>query len=210
MMPIGPTVRRLFGRHEHFVAALYRSVFIDIDAYARQIGTWVPHARRILEVGCGEGAVTERLVRLYPDAHITAIDVTPNAGRLFRGSRARVSFEEKTVQAVALEQPGQFDLVILSDVIHHVPTPLRRELLAAVRRTVAPGGALVFKDWERTRTPIHWLCHAGDRWLTGDRVRYLHKADADAMLAEAFGRAPVVAEARVRPWRNNFAMLARA
>ena len=209
-MPIGPTVRRMFGRHEHLVAALYRSVFIDIDAYCRQIGAWVPQARRILEVGCGEGAVTERLVQLYPDAEIMAIDVTPNAGRLFRGCRERVSFEEKTVQAVALEQPGQFDLVILSDVIHHVPTAIRRELLAAVRRTVAPDGALVFKDWERTPTPIHWLCHAGDRWLTGDHVHYLSKPDADAMLAETFGRPPIVAEARVRPWRNNFAMLARA
>jgi 2-polyprenyl-6-hydroxyphenyl methylase/3-demethylubiquinone-9 3-methyltransferase len=200
----------MFGRHEHFVAALYRSVFIDVDAYGRQIGAWVPQARKILEVGCGEGAVTERLVRLYPDADILAIDVTPNAGRLFRGARGRVSFVEKTVQAVALEQPGQFDLVILSDVIHHVPVEMRRELLAAVRRTLAPGGSLVFKDWEWTATPIHWLCHAGDRWLTGDRVRYLHKADADALLAEAFGGPPVVAEARVRPWRNNFAMLARA
>jgi len=30
------------------------------------------------------------------------------------------------------------------------------------------------------------------------------------MLADAFGRPAVVAQAWVRPWRNNFAMLARA
>lgn len=208
-MPIGPMVRRLFGRHEHRVAAIYRSVFVDIDAYGRQIGAWVPKARKILEVGCGEGAVTERLVDLYPGADILAIDVTPNVGRLFRGCRDRVSFVQKTVQAVALEQPGQFDLVILSDVIHHVPIAIRHELLAAVRQTVAPGGSLVFKDWERTATPIHWLCHAGDRWLTGDRVHYLDKGAADTLLAEAFGNLPIVAEARVTPWRNNFAMLVR-
>lgn len=209
-MPIGPVVRRMFGRHEHLVAALYRSMFIDVGAFSRQIGMWVPQARRILEVGCGEGAVTERLVHLYPGADILAIDVMPNAGRLFRGNRGRVTFLEKTVQAVAQEQPGQFDLVILSDVIHHVPQELRRELLAAVRRTVAPGGSLVFKDWELTATPIHWLCHASDRWLTGDDVHYLHKAEADAMLIEAFDGPAVMAEARIRPWRNNFAMLARA
>jgi 2-polyprenyl-3-methyl-5-hydroxy-6-metoxy-1,4-benzoquinol methylase len=209
-MPIGPAIRSLFGRHEHRVAALYRAIFVDIDAYARQIGDWVPSARRILEVGCGEGAVTERLASLYPEADILAIDITPRVGRLFRGRQDRVAFARITVQQVAAEQPGAFDLVILSDVLHHVPMAMRRELLAAVRASVAPGGALIFKDWERTAAPIHWLCHAGDRWLTGDRVRYLHRPEAEAMLAEAFGRPAVVARAFVKPWRNNFAMLARA
>jgi 2-polyprenyl-3-methyl-5-hydroxy-6-metoxy-1,4-benzoquinol methylase len=209
-MPLGPAVRRLFGRHEHRIAELYRAIFIDIDAYARQIGNWVPGARRILEVGCGEGAVTERLARVYPDADIVAIDITPRVGRLFRGRRDRVTFVETTVQRVAAEQPGAFDLVILSDVLHHVPSAIRRELLAAVRATIAPGGSLIFKDWERTAAPIHWLCHAGDRWLTGDRVLYLRKPEAEAMLADVFGRPAVVAQAWVRPWRNNFAMLARA
>ena len=209
-MPLGPAVRRLFGRHEHRVAALYRAIFVDIDAYARQIGDWVPGARRILEVGCGEGAVTEQLARVYPDADILAIDITPRVGRLYRGRRERVAFAQTTVQQVAAERPGGFDLVILSDVLHHVPATMRRELLAAVRASVAPGGSLIFKDWERTAAPIHWLCHAADRWLTGDRVRYLRRPEAEAMLADAFGRPAVVAQAFVRPWRNNFAMLARA
>jgi 2-polyprenyl-6-hydroxyphenyl methylase/3-demethylubiquinone-9 3-methyltransferase len=199
----------LFGRHEHLIAALYRGVFISLDAYAARIGDWVPTARRILEVGCGEGAVTERLAKLYPDAEILGIDIMPAVGRLFRGSTERVRFRETTVQSIALESPGAFDLVILSDVVHHVPPPLRDEILAAVRACVAPGGVLLFKDWERTATPIHWLCHATDRWLTGDRVSYLRKAEAKAMLTRAFGRPPVEAEAWVRPWRNNFAMLAR-
>lgn len=208
-MPIGPVVRRMFGRHEHIIAALYRSVFIDLDDFAQRIGAWVPKAQRILEVGCGEGAVTERLAQLYPEADILAIDIMPAVGRLYRGPRDRVTFRETTVQEVAAEQPGAFDLVILSDVVHHVPLPLREAIIAAVRTCVAPGGLFLFKDWKRTATPIHWLCHAGDRWLTGDRVSYLTKPQAEAMLMRAFGRR-AEAEAWVRPWRNNFALLTRA
>lgn len=208
-MPLGPLVRRLFGRYEHYIAALYRSAFIDLDAFAERIGAWVPHARRILEVGCGEGAVTERLAQLYPHAEILAIDITPAVGRLYRGPIGHVSFRKATVQVVAAERPGAFDLVILSDVVHHVPLQLREEILAAVRICTAPGGVFLFKDWERTRTPIHWLCHAGDRWLTGDHVSYLSKAQAEALLLRAFGRR-AEAEAWVRPWRNNFALLTRA
>lgn len=208
-MPLGPAVRRLFGRHEHRIAELYRSIFIDLDAYAQRIGEWVPNACRILEVGCGEGAVTERLAELYPEAEIVAIDVTSAVGRLFRGSSERVSFRETTVQAIAAEMPGAFDFVLLSDVVHHVPVPLREEILAAVSDCVAPGGVFLFKDWKRSATPIHWLCHGGDRWLTGDRVSYLTDDEAEAMLERAFGKPP---EARgwIRPWRNNFAMLTRA
>ena len=208
-MRIGPVVRRLFGRHEHRVADLYRAIFIDLDAYARQISLWVPEARRILEVGCGEGAVTEHLVRLFPDAEILAIDITPSVGRLYRGPTEQVKFRETAVQTIASEAPGTFDLVILSDVIHHVPIECRDSIFGAIRNCVAPGGLFLFKDWKRAATPIHWLCYGGDRWLTGDRVSYLDCAQARAMLETVFGRSPE-AEAFIRPWRNNFAMLIRA
>lgn len=207
-MPIGPAVRRLFGRHEHRIADLYRAIFIDLDAYAHQISLWVPQAQRILEVGCGEGAVTERLVRLYPDAEILAIDITPSVGRLYRGPMEHVNFRQTTVQAISSEAPGTFDLVILSDVIHHVPTDRRNAIFDAIKKCIAPGGRFLFKDWKRTTTPIHWLCHGGDRWLTGDRVSYLDGDQARAMLEAAFG-SPPEAEVFIRPWRNNFAMLIR-
>jgi trans-aconitate methyltransferase len=208
-MGIGSVIRRLFGRHEHALSELYRSIYVDLDAYADQIVRWVPNPRFILEVGCGEGAVTERLAYRYPAADITAIDITPRVGRLFRGARNRVTFAQITVQDIAASRPGAFDLAIISDVIHHVPETLRIEILEATRRAVASDGAVVLKDWERTASPIHWLVHGSDRWITGDRVRYLRKDQADAMMTQVFGRQSVIAEARVGPWKNNFAMLAR-
>lgn len=209
-MPIGPIVRRMFGPFEYQIAALYRSIFVDIGAYADCIAKWVPDATNILEVGCGEGAVTEYLAKIYPKAHITAIDITPRVGRLFRGNTENISFEETTVQAIAACSPHQFDLIILSDVIHHVPEAFRQEILDSVRKALAPDGKFIFKDWKHSRTPIHWICHAADRWLTGDKVRYLHKDEADAMIGASFPNANVADEAWVRPWRNNFAMLIKA
>jgi trans-aconitate methyltransferase len=38
---------------------------------------WCPHPKRILEVGCGEGSMTERLVVAFPGATLTPIDITP-------------------------------------------------------------------------------------------------------------------------------------
>jgi 2-polyprenyl-6-hydroxyphenyl methylase/3-demethylubiquinone-9 3-methyltransferase len=200
-------VRRLFGPWEPQVAGAYRAAFIDLADWLRVIGQWAPDARNILEVGCGEGAVTERLRDLYPRAQITAIDVTPRLGRLFRGERERVRFRQAPVQEIAAGQPGAFDLVILSDVLHHVPLELRDSILAAIGQALAPGGIFAFKDWARDQSPIHWACEASDRVLTGDDVSYLTAADMRALLTTHFGPGALRQERRVRPWGNNLAIL---
>jgi SAM-dependent methyltransferase len=206
-LPIGPTIRKLFGRHEPAVAALYRSIYIDLDAYLRQIRAWVPAPRRILEVGAGEGAVTARLARAYPDAEILAIDITASVGRLYAGPRGKVTFAQTTVQQVARDQAGQFDFVILSDVLHHVPPEMREDIIAALRGCLVADGKLVFKDWARTRTPIHWMCLGSDRYLTGDEVSFLSPQEAECLIASHFGPAAIAGRATIAPWRNNFALL---
>lgn len=206
-MAIGPLIRRLFGRHEPVIADIYRSIYIDLDAYLEQIRVWVPQPIRILEVGAGEGAVTERLALAYPDAEIFAIDITPSVGRLYKRPRAHVTFAQKTVQEVAAEQPGGFDFVILSDVIHHVPLNLREEIVTALRGCLAPEGRLIFKDWARTPTPIHWMCLASDRYLTGDEVSFLKPREAEGMIERSFGVGAIVDRTTIAPWRNNFAFL---
>jgi 2-polyprenyl-6-hydroxyphenyl methylase/3-demethylubiquinone-9 3-methyltransferase len=208
-MPIGPIVRRAFGPFEQQVTAAYRAVFVDLDAYVDAVRAWVPDAREILEVGCGEGAVTERLAAVYPNARITAIDITPRVGRLYRGPADRVCFRQSPVQEVAAQEPGKFDLVMIADVMHHVPLGLRKDLLDAVRICLAPGGSMIFKEWERRQTPIHWITHALDRWVTGDRVSYLSRDEGRDLLAQSFDRSSFIEERRVAPWRNNIMTLVR-
>lgn len=209
-MPIGPFVRRLFGPYEHRVAALYRSIFIDLDDYAREIARCVPRAAHILEVGCGEGAVTEKLATLFPEASITAIDITPRVGRLYGGRHDSVEFRTETVQAHARAHPGQYDLILLSDVMHHVPLGLRAEILHAVGLALAPGGSFIFKEWGRAASPIHWLAHAADRWLTGDDVRYLTREEASVLARGSLPAARIAATGQVRPWKNNFMLVMKA
>jgi 2-polyprenyl-3-methyl-5-hydroxy-6-metoxy-1,4-benzoquinol methylase len=206
---IGPFIRRLFGPYESRISEAYRSIYIDIDAFVELTRQWQPIANKILEVGCGEGAVTGRLNASYPDAKITAIDVTPRIGRLYRGLPDNVRFIQCNVQQVAEREPEQYDLVVLSDVLHHVPVELRQGLLDAIRSALAPKGTFVFKDWQRNYAPIHWLCYASDRWLTGDRISYMTRDEMRERLAICFGAASLVAEARVGPWWNNIATLIR-
>jgi 2-polyprenyl-6-hydroxyphenyl methylase/3-demethylubiquinone-9 3-methyltransferase len=202
-------VRGAFGRYEPQIAEAWRSIFVDLDRCADLIYAWVPNAARILEVGCGEGALTERLASRFRTADILGIDVTPRVGRLFRGPTAQVTFLQVGVEAVARERPGAFDLIVLSDVLHHVPVAVRHSLLSGVADALAPQGAFVFKEWLRTGSPIHWLCYAADRFITGDQVSYIDAAEARYLLDTHLTAAAVVAQAGIPPWTNNQAFLVR-
>lgn len=206
-MAIGPLIRGMFGPYERRISEAYRSIYLDIDAFMDLVRRWKPKASRILEVGCGEGAVTDRLSTAYPEANITAIDITSRLGRLYRGSLDRVRFIRCAVQEIAATESRQYDLVVLSDVLHHVPVEHRQQLLDAVQKTLASDGSLIFKDWQRNRAPIHWLCYASDRWLTGDHISYMSRDEMRDRLACSFGEAALVAESRVGPWWNNLATL---
>lgn len=206
-MPIGPRIRALFGRHERRISEIYRSVFLDLGDYGAKISKWSSQPHRILEVGCGEGAVTEVLANVFPDADIVAIDITPRTGRMYQGRTDGVEFRQMAVQTIADQQPGFFDLIILSDVIHHIPDGLRADVLGAIGKALAPGGRFILKDWSRSLTPIHWLSHAGDRWLTGDRVAHLTPPEAESLVTRSVPGLQPVDEGRIRPWRNNYALV---
>ena len=205
----GPRIRRLFGPYEGVATEAYRKLFINLDEFSSILRGWVSNSTRILEVGCGEGAFTERLVAAYPEAEITAIDISPNLGRLFRGASTHVRFLRKTVEDVAREEAASFDLAVLCDVLHHVPPDLRGSLLSAIDEALAPGGSLAFKDWAPSFSPIHWLCVMSDRYLTGDVVQFCSASSAKALLQSVFGHNAIRREALVRPWKNNVAFLIR-
>jgi 2-polyprenyl-3-methyl-5-hydroxy-6-metoxy-1,4-benzoquinol methylase len=208
-MPIGPFIREKFGRYERQVSDAYRSIYLDIDDFVGQVRRWSSNPATILEVGCGEGVISEHLHRAFPGAAVTAIDVTSRIGRLYRGPGDGVRFIHCTAEEIAFAEPASFDLVVLCDVLHHVRCAPRRALLDAIRASLAPDGAFIFKDWQRNISPIHWLCYASDRWLTGDRISFLTRDEMRSSLAASFGAAALVDEARIGPRWNNLATLIR-
>lgn len=202
-MGIGASVRAAFGPWEREVASAYRGIYLDLADMERALARQVPQAARILEVGGGEGAVTELLARIHPAAQILSIDITPRIGRLYAGRTERVEFREAMVGEIASTQPGAFDMVVVSDVIHHIPRHLRAGFLGEVAACLAPGGQLVIKEWARSHTPIHWLCHASDRWLTGDRVAFLTPDELRELVARAVPALELAGEGTLAPWGNN-------
>lgn len=208
-MPLGPRIRAVLGPLEVPIGRLYRGYFVDLARLAEDIRADGP-AESILEVGCGEGSLTEEIAKRFPRTAITGIDITPRVGRLYRGDPARVVFRQASVEQIAESAGAAYDVVVLSDVLHHVAAEHRPSLLHGIRRVLRPGGRFVVKEWERIRGVPQALAWLGDRFLTGDRVQFLGGAQLRELVEGVFGRGSIEKEIRVPPRRNNLALFVRA
>ena len=201
-MSIGRAVRTRLGRFEVPVSDLYRSRFINLDACARLLAANT-RAESILEVGCGDGQMAERLLARFAAATYVGIDVAPEVGRLYRGDPARATFMSIDSRSFLGATSDRYDLVLLVDVLHHVPKPARVDILEDVRELTAPGGHYVLKDWVRSRSAVHLAAWASDRLLTGDRVAYFDEDELRGLVPALFPSDRELLRAEVAPRRNN-------
>jgi len=175
-MGVSPVVRRLLSRVELAAGRFYRGLMIDLGELAATVASLGP-ADRILEIGCGKGALATHLARTFPHADYLGVDPRQDVGRNFRGDRERVSFRCGRSTDLLIPdrvsrdgQPGSplvFDLVLVVDVLHHVPAADRLPLLADAAALTRPGGLVVVADWERGRGPADLFCYLTCRWLAG-------------------------------------------
>ncbi|MGX8904554.1 class I SAM-dependent methyltransferase [Streptomyces netropsis] len=100
----------------------------------------------VLDLGCGDGAVSEQLLLRDPAMSLVGTDPEPDllhAARARLGDRAR--FVEGDASSVSrLFPPATFDTVVLANCVHLVPD--LDEALAAIGQVLTGGGRLVFNS----------------------------------------------------------------
>lgn len=105
-----------------------------------------PPAARVLEIGCGTGAVTRTLAG-WPDVnHATGVDPSPvfvSRARELAREVPNVSFEEGDGRRLRFDA-GSFDVAVLHTTMCHVPGPER--LVAEAFRVLRPGGWIAAFD----------------------------------------------------------------
>ena len=209
-MSLGPTVRRRLGRLEQPAAELYRRLFFNVDDFAERVRAFAPNRRRILEIGCGDGDVATALVAAYPDAEYQGIDVADEPGRRYRGPAGRAEFATMPSTRLAAMEPGKYDMVVIADVLHHVPDDDDRlQILKDAAAMLAPGGVVVVKEWERQPTLAYWAGWAADYFVSGDRaVRYMRRDELVELLTLAIPGLRHIVTTAGRPWACNVVHIA--
>lgn len=103
---------------------------------------------RFLEIGCGTGRLTKFMALAYPQAEITALDISPfylaTARENLRGF-PRVSYVKGAGENLDF-RTGTFDLVYSCFLFHELPLTVRRQVLAESARVLKPDGRVGFID----------------------------------------------------------------
>ena len=152
---------------------------------------------RLLEIGCGPGLVTKRLVEAWPGMRVTALD--HDAGLLSRARQHLAGSAVEFVDAPAEALPfadNEFDFAIARYVFQHLPHPV--EAAREARRVLKPGGRLVAIDVDAALwgvaepsfpevIPIMMKTGHAQAQRGGDRLigRKLHRILGDAGFADA-------------------------
>lgn len=114
---------------------------------------------RLLDVGCGTGALLHRLSTTHPHAQLSGVDPVPE---MLAIARRRLSPSIELREGWAEHLPfaaEQFDVVVSCNMFHYIHQPIAA--LHEMTRVLRPGGQLVITDW----CDDYWACRACDLYL---------------------------------------------
>jgi len=113
---------------------------------------------RVTDVGRGEGALAELLVRA--GIHVTGVEPAAYLRDRFRQRVVRIDPESRVLDGVAERLPfsdGEVDRVVLTEVLEHVPDPAAA--LRELRRVLASGGVLCLSVPTSYSELVYWRLH---------------------------------------------------
>src|SRR5271170_7556268 len=171
-MSIGSRVRALLGdRLARRVGNGYRALFVDMPLVGRILDTAIPADARILDIGGGDGAPLNYLLALRNDVRVTSIDLASQVGHwLDKRFAARVTCHARTSlkDYLAAHPDAAPDVILMVDVMHHIPVAQRHDFLATLATVLlrAPATRLIIKDVEPGSLRAV-LGYWADRYITG-------------------------------------------
>ena len=166
------------GMEGEHARRLYPHVLAEVTRAAA--GDSVP---RLLDLGCGTGALAALVLEGVPGARLSCVDLSPE---MVEVARKRLGDRADVLLCDAERLPfrdGSFDVVWCNDSFHHYPDPERAAFQAW--RVLAPGGTFIIGDaWQPAlaRAIMNaWMPHSKE----GD-VRIYSEAELRRILSTWF------------------------
>lgn len=117
-----------------------------------------PNARYVLDVGCGAGNYSLKLLQRLPGLDVTLVDLSrpmlDRAGqRVGAATNGKVVTIQSDIRSLDL-QAAQFDVILAAAVLHHLRTDQEwRDVFAAFHRALRTGGSLWIFDLVESGVP---------------------------------------------------------
>jgi len=128
----------------------------------------VTDSQRVLDVGCGPGALTGELVRRVGADHVAAVDPSAPFVASIRERFPGVSVVHASADEIPFRD-DEFDVALAQLVVHFMPDPVAG--LREMARTTRPGGVVAACVWD----------HAGEHGPLGLFWRVVRELDSEAV-----------------------------
>lgn len=118
---------------------------------AKAAAATTPHAQHVLDVGCGAGNYTLKLLEQIPNLNVTLIDLSnPMLERARERVRQATTGDITIIQGDIRETPlssSRFDIILAAAVLHHLRADTEwRAVFTAFHHALRPGGSLWIFD----------------------------------------------------------------
>jgi tRNA (cmo5U34)-methyltransferase len=156
-----------------------------------------PKAGRLLDVGCGAGNYSLKMLQKIPDLDVTLIDLSrPMLDRAHQrvsaSTRGKVFVQQGDIRDADFGA-GRFDIILAGAVLHHLREAAEwQSVFAKFHKSLAPGGSIWICDMVDQETPAlrkmmidrygEYLANLRDAAYRDEVLAYVEKEDSPRSL----------------------------
>jgi SAM-dependent methyltransferase len=162
--------------------AAYRAYISPFEPIAR----FVPRGARVLDFGCGAGALLTLLAALGRIGYGLGLDTSGAAIAAAGAAAARLGggkLEFRRIDTVGEVTRERFDVVLMVDVLHHIPVAEQEGAIALVGARAGPGGLFLYKDMAYRPAWRRWANLGHDLLLSRQLVHHVPVERVEAWAA---------------------------
>ena len=125
---------------------------------AQAAAATTPHALHVVDVGCGAGNYTLKLLEQMPNLDVTLIDLSQPmldraTQRIRLATTGRITTIQGDIREVALSEE-KYDIILAAAVLHHLRSDQEwQDVFASFYRALRPGGTVWFFDLVESSIP---------------------------------------------------------
>jgi malonyl-CoA O-methyltransferase len=151
--------------------------------------------RRVLDAGCGRGAITRALLTAYPSAAIVAMDLSPE---MLRHAPPAVETRRGSIQCLPFAD-GVFDVALCVEALEHALNP--EGAVGELCRVVRPGGTVLIVDKNAERRGALAI-EAWERWFDRREVESWLRTRCEDVRSDLLVHCPELGRDLFIGWRG--------